>query len=310
MHLDVAKQEPEPVSLGTYFSRNPQGLNIFQGMALIVQFLTVFSGLMMVVKESMAINNGKKEDERSKDIVGGIILVANTGALFLPLLSKLLSAHLEIDFSGFIDAMKKCLPGQAQPAVRGSGEAFEDDKKGLQEGQAGSTTVQHVNVASEDADFQAAEGAGDYQLNATNVSANSFAFTTEEFKLQETPRLPVLSPQGVIIVSNFSTAELVSTPYHQDHSLGSGVSSAEVEQAMASLHLVDDAGAPVHGPTSNISVEARLFALSGRQLTGSDRAKEAFKGIQHQDHAQHQDNIEEVPIIAFSQGPVWRVGTR
>jgi len=76
-----------------------QGLNIFQRLALISQWFTVFGGLMFVVTELLALQN-TLPDESGQTILSWLILFVNTVAISLYPLYRFFSAWSE---SGEID---------------------------------------------------------------------------------------------------------------------------------------------------------------------------------------------------------------
>ena len=78
-----------------------QGLNIFQRLALISQWFTVFGGLMFVVTDLLALQN-PKSDENGKAIMSWVIVIVNAIATSLYPMYKFFNAWSEsgeIDFS-------------------------------------------------------------------------------------------------------------------------------------------------------------------------------------------------------------------
>ena len=88
-----------------------QGLNIFQRLALISQWFTVFGGLMFVVTELLALQN-TLPDESGQTILSWLILFVNTVAIFLYPLYRFFSAWSEsgeTDLSFVEENFLKCL---------------------------------------------------------------------------------------------------------------------------------------------------------------------------------------------------------
>ena len=77
-----------------------QGLNVFQRLALISQFCTVFGSLIFVVQEAVAQNTGTEDDSNGKLFVSFLFMMVNAAAGGLYPLYRFLSAfaeHGEID---------------------------------------------------------------------------------------------------------------------------------------------------------------------------------------------------------------------
>eukprot|EP00802_Teleaulax_amphioxeia_P010886 Tamp_10916.p1 GENE.Tamp_10916~~Tamp_10916.p1 ORF type:complete len:380 (-),score=40.48 Tamp_10916:614-1753(-) len=93
-----------------------QGLNVFQRLALVSQFFTVFGSLMFVVQEATAKNNAATEDLNGKQMISFLIIFANAAAGGLYPLYRFVTAWAEsgaIDFSFIANSIKsgaeKCL---------------------------------------------------------------------------------------------------------------------------------------------------------------------------------------------------------
>lgn len=73
---------------------NP-GLNVFQGLASLSQFFTIFGGLMFVIMGYMDRDLGTDQNQSGKIIVGFLILFANTAAVGLYPIYRVITGILE-----------------------------------------------------------------------------------------------------------------------------------------------------------------------------------------------------------------------
>jgi len=88
------------------------GLNVFQRLALVSQFLTVFGGLMFVIQEAIALNNAISEDLNGKFVISMIIIIANAAAGGLYPIYRFVTAvaeNGEIDMDFLRDAAFGCV---------------------------------------------------------------------------------------------------------------------------------------------------------------------------------------------------------
>jgi hypothetical protein len=87
------------------------GLNVFQRLALISQFFTVFGGLMFVLTDLLELQDARP-DGNGRTIMSWLIFFVNTLSTTLYPLYKFFNAwseNGEIDFSFVKDGLLKCL---------------------------------------------------------------------------------------------------------------------------------------------------------------------------------------------------------
>ena len=61
----------------THIHTHTQGLNVYQQLALISSFFTVFGGIMFMLQTAWETTTGEKQDAWGKAVVGFMIMVAN-----------------------------------------------------------------------------------------------------------------------------------------------------------------------------------------------------------------------------------------